>query len=158
MWKRHVVYESRPRSVIVTLGGQLYRIPETVSPTTVSQGRKISSHTKIFFLFTIASEGEHKITETSTPSAQGVSSHQTQEEDRAIVSSYIRVPLRCKATHSRCSSRNKSSIQQLQPSRDAKEKQPLHFNKCRTRRSTQHTVRDMIEDMKQWRPLLPKEG
>jgi hypothetical protein len=30
MWRRHVVYESRPRSVIVTLGGQLYRIPEVV--------------------------------------------------------------------------------------------------------------------------------
>jgi hypothetical protein len=27
MWKRHVVYESRPRSVIVSLGGHLYRIP-----------------------------------------------------------------------------------------------------------------------------------
>ena len=158
MWKRHAVYESLPHSVIVTLGGQLYRIPEIVAPATVSQGRKISSHTRKLFLFTIASEGEHKITETSTPSAQGVSAHQTQEEDRAIVSSYIRVPLRCNSTHSRCSSINKSSIQQLQRSRDAKEKQPLHFNKCRTRRSTQHTVRDMIRDSTQWRPLLPKEG
>ena len=27
MWKHHAVYESRPHSVIVTLGGQLYRIP-----------------------------------------------------------------------------------------------------------------------------------
>jgi hypothetical protein len=35
MWKRHVVYESRPRSVIVTLGGHLYRIPEVV--LTISQ-------------------------------------------------------------------------------------------------------------------------
>ena len=34
MWKRHAVYESRPRSVIVTLGGQLYQIPEIVAPTT----------------------------------------------------------------------------------------------------------------------------
>ena len=79
MWKRHVVYESRPHSVIVTLGGQLYRILETVAPATVSQGWKISSHTRKLFLFTIVFEGEHKITETSTPSAQGVSSHQTQE-------------------------------------------------------------------------------
>ena len=30
MWKHHDVYESRPRSVIVTLGGHLYRIPEVV--------------------------------------------------------------------------------------------------------------------------------
>jgi hypothetical protein len=27
LWKIHVVYESRPRSVIITLGRQLYRIP-----------------------------------------------------------------------------------------------------------------------------------
>ena len=89
MWKCHAVYESWPRSVIVTLGGQLYRIPETVALATVSQGRKINSHIRKLFLFTIASEGEHKITETSTPSAQGVSTHQTQEEDRAIISSSI---------------------------------------------------------------------
>jgi hypothetical protein len=27
LWKRHVVYESRPCSVIITLGRQLYKIP-----------------------------------------------------------------------------------------------------------------------------------
>ena len=59
MWKCHVVYESRPRSVIVTLGGKLYRIPETVAPNTVSQGWKISSHIRKLFLFTIVSKGEH---------------------------------------------------------------------------------------------------
>ena len=75
MWKRHAVYKSRPRSVIVTLGGQLYRIPEIVAPATVSQGRNISSHTRKLFLLTITSEGEHKITENSTPSPQGVSAH-----------------------------------------------------------------------------------
>ena len=36
MWKRHAVYESRPHSFIVTWGGQLYRIPETLAPATVS--------------------------------------------------------------------------------------------------------------------------
>jgi hypothetical protein len=30
MWRHLVVYEFRPRSVIVTLGGHLYRIPEVV--------------------------------------------------------------------------------------------------------------------------------
>jgi hypothetical protein len=34
MWKRHVIYESRTHSIIVTLGGHLYRIPEVV-PTTI---------------------------------------------------------------------------------------------------------------------------
>ena len=33
MWKHHAIYESRPRCVIITLGGHLYRIPEVV-PTT----------------------------------------------------------------------------------------------------------------------------
>ena len=85
MWKLHVVYESWPRSVIVTLGGKLYRISETVAPNNVLHGRKISSHIRKLFLFTIASKGEHKITETSTPSAQGVSTHQTQEENKSIL-------------------------------------------------------------------------
>ena len=44
MWKSHVLYESRPHSVIVTLGGKLYPIIETIAPNTVSQGRKKSSH------------------------------------------------------------------------------------------------------------------
>jgi hypothetical protein len=36
LWKRHVVYESRPHSVIITLGRKLYRIPEVASPTAIS--------------------------------------------------------------------------------------------------------------------------
>ena len=48
--------------------GKLYRILGTVAPNKVSQGRKIISHIKKLFLFTIVSEGEHQI--TSTPSAQ----------------------------------------------------------------------------------------
>ena len=36
MWKHHAVYESRPCSVIVTLGGQLYQIPEKAAPAIVS--------------------------------------------------------------------------------------------------------------------------
>ena len=34
--KRHVMYESRPHNVIITLGRQLYKIPEVVPPTTIS--------------------------------------------------------------------------------------------------------------------------
>jgi hypothetical protein len=47
MWKPHVIYESRPRNVIVTLRGHLYRILEVV-PTIVSpkQCRKVVSRTK----------------------------------------------------------------------------------------------------------------
>ena len=36
MWKRHAVYESRPRSVIITLGEKIYRIAETIAPNKVS--------------------------------------------------------------------------------------------------------------------------
>jgi hypothetical protein len=36
LWKQHVVYESRPRSVIITLVRQLYRILEVASPITIS--------------------------------------------------------------------------------------------------------------------------
>ena len=103
MWKHHVVYKSGPRTVIVTLGGKIYWILEIVAPNTVSQGRKISSHIKKLFLFTIVSKGKHQI--TSTPSTQGIYAHKTQEENIVVVSSSIRVPLRCKATHSRCSSK-----------------------------------------------------
>jgi hypothetical protein len=69
MWKRHAIYESRPRSVIVTLGGHLYRIPEVV-PTIVSpkKCRKVVSHTAKFSFFTICSKGEHKDIATTTVS------------------------------------------------------------------------------------------
>jgi hypothetical protein len=56
MQKGHVVYESRPHSVIVTLGSQLYRVLEVV-PTTVltKQCHKVISHTTKFSLFMIQS-------------------------------------------------------------------------------------------------------
>jgi hypothetical protein len=36
LWKRHAMYEFRPWSVIITLGRQLYKIPEVVPPTAIS--------------------------------------------------------------------------------------------------------------------------
>lgn len=35
LWKRHAVYDSRPHSVIITLGRQLYMITEAMLPTTI---------------------------------------------------------------------------------------------------------------------------
>jgi hypothetical protein len=69
MWRRHGVYESWPRSVIITLGGHLYRIPEVV-PTIVppKKYRKVVSHTAKFSFFTIYSKGEHKDTATTATS------------------------------------------------------------------------------------------
>jgi hypothetical protein len=36
LWKRHAVYESRPRSVIITLNKKLYKIPKAVPPSAIS--------------------------------------------------------------------------------------------------------------------------
>jgi hypothetical protein len=36
LWKRHAMYESRPRNVIITLGRQLYMILEIALPTAIS--------------------------------------------------------------------------------------------------------------------------
>jgi hypothetical protein len=79
MWKRHVVYESRPHSVIVSLGGHLYRIPEVVLTTVPpKQCRKVVSHTTKFSFFTICSKGEQKDTATTTASTQAPSIQQKQ--------------------------------------------------------------------------------
>jgi hypothetical protein len=78
MWKHHVVYESQPRSVIVTLGGYLYKIPKVVMTTIISlilkkQFRKLISHNPKFSLFTIWLEGEKRVTMTITALAQVLS-------------------------------------------------------------------------------------
>jgi hypothetical protein len=63
MWKLHVVFESRPCSVIFTLGRQLHKIPKVASPTAISlvsakQCRKFISHIGKFFLFMNRSQSE----------------------------------------------------------------------------------------------------
>jgi hypothetical protein len=77
MWKLHDIYESRPHSVIVTLGGCLYRIPKVV-PTIITpkKFRKVVSHTTKFSFFTICSKGEQKDIATTTASAQAPSIQQ----------------------------------------------------------------------------------
>ena len=58
VWKRNVVYESRHRVIIVTLGNKLYMIPEVAPPTTVSlviakQYSKLISKTRKFVFLMI---------------------------------------------------------------------------------------------------------
>jgi hypothetical protein len=66
MWRRHVVYESQPHGIIVTLGGQLYKIPEVVLNTVLTKKcHKVISHTTKFILFTICSK-EKETTITAT--------------------------------------------------------------------------------------------
>jgi hypothetical protein len=66
LWKRHAVYDSRPRVIIITLGNKLYRIPEIALPTTISlvttkQCSKLISKTRKFFFLMIRPQGKRKI-------------------------------------------------------------------------------------------------
>ena len=81
MWRHYVVYESRPRSAIVTFGGYLYRILEVV-PTILppKQCHKVVSHTAKFSFFTICSKGELKNTTTTAALVEAPSSQHKKVE------------------------------------------------------------------------------
>jgi hypothetical protein len=89
MWKHHAIYESRPCSVIITLGVHLYRILEVV-PTTVPAKKscKVVSHTTKFSFFTICSKGEQKDTASTTTSAQALFIQQKQVDKIAAKCKY----------------------------------------------------------------------
>ena len=58
LWKRHGVYESRPHTVIFSLGNKLYKIPKVplsvaISLVTAKQCSKLISQTMKFFFLTI---------------------------------------------------------------------------------------------------------
>jgi hypothetical protein len=83
LWKRHVLYESRPHSVIITLNRKLYRIPEAVPPSDISlifskQCRKVISQTGKFVFFMIPSESEGNIAATSRASMVDLSTQHNQ--------------------------------------------------------------------------------
>jgi hypothetical protein len=78
MWTHHVVYESRPHSVIITLGGQIYRVLEVVPTIVISlifekQCQKEVSQNRNFFLFMVKSKGERKVTTTTKTSTGDLS-------------------------------------------------------------------------------------
>jgi hypothetical protein len=78
LWKHHFVYESRPRSVIITLGRQLYRIPEVAPPTAISlisanHCSKVISQTRKFIFFVICAHSKKKVAATSVASTQRLS-------------------------------------------------------------------------------------
>jgi hypothetical protein len=109
LWKHHVVYESRSRSVIITLGKQLYRILEVAPPTTISlisakQCNKVISQTRKFVFFVILAHSKKKFVATSVASTQSLSLQQKQldkivEEYKDIFSSPTRVPVHCQVKH-----------------------------------------------------------
>jgi hypothetical protein len=105
LWKPHVVYDSRPHSVIITLYKKSYKIPEVVPPTTISlisikKCRKVISQTKKFVFFMILSRSKWKVVATSMASAielypQYKKVDKVMEEYKYIFSSLTRVPLHC---------------------------------------------------------------
>jgi hypothetical protein len=91
MWKCHAMYESRPRSVIVTLRKQRYWIPEVVPTIAVSlitakQCKKVISQAEKFILLMIRPERKRKTAATSTASTQGHSVQHRQVDK--IMESY----------------------------------------------------------------------
>jgi hypothetical protein len=71
MWKRHVVYESRPRAVMITLGNNLYRMPEIAPPTsnylvTAKQCSKIIFKTRKFVFLMIHPQGKNNTMATTS--------------------------------------------------------------------------------------------
>jgi hypothetical protein len=79
----HDVYESRPRSVIITLGRQMYRIPEVASPTAISlisakQWSKVISQNEKFVFFVFRAHGKQKVAATSVAYTYSLSLHHNQ--------------------------------------------------------------------------------
>ena len=78
LWNLHVLYESRPCSVIITLCRKLYRILEVVSLTSISlisakKCSKVISQTGKFVLFVIHDHSKKKVIATSVASTYSLS-------------------------------------------------------------------------------------
>ena len=72
------MYESRPRSVIITLGRQFYRIPEVELPTAIylistKKCSKVISQIGKFFFFVIHDQNKKKFVTTSMASIEHLS-------------------------------------------------------------------------------------
>jgi hypothetical protein len=155
MWRRHVVYESRPRSVIVTLGGHLYRIPEVV-PTIVppKKCRKVVSHTAKFNFFTICSKGNIRTLQPLQPPP--APSIQQKQVDK--------VAAKCKYSFCTPSSHVARLVEQPQfqqvhdklPQTKQRDVSSNTSNSPRCRSSKRFSLSP--GNSTQWRPLLPKEG
>jgi hypothetical protein len=99
------MYESRPHSIIITLGRQLYRIPKVVPPTFIflisaKQCSKVISQIDKFVFFVIHSHSKQKVSATFVASTKSFSLQHKQvdvimEEYKDIFSSPTRVPTHC---------------------------------------------------------------
>ena len=101
------MYESQPRAVIITLGNNLYRIPEVpplaaTSLVTAKQCSKLISKTGKFVFLMIRPQGKKKI--MATTSKHGPSTRQQQmdkvvEEYQDIFTSTTGVPMHFQVNH-----------------------------------------------------------
>ena len=102
------MYESRPRAVIITLGNNLYRIPEVAPPpvislTTTKKRSKIVSQTRKFIFLTTHSQGKKNIVATTLKQGSLAWLQQmdkVMEEYEEVFPSPIEVPLHCQDKHS----------------------------------------------------------
>jgi hypothetical protein len=109
LWKHHVVYDSRPRSVIITLNRKLYWIPEVVPPSVISlistkKCRNVIYHMGKFVFFMTLSQNERKIKATSRVFLTDLSREKKKvdkvmEEYSDIFSSTTTVPLHYQVKH-----------------------------------------------------------
>jgi hypothetical protein len=157
MWKHHAIYESRPRSVIITLGGHLYRIPEVV-PTTIppKQCHKVVSHTTKFNFFTICSKCEQKDTATTTVWPKHLLSNRSR-------STRLQQSVKIPSTQTSHVARLVKKVQPFQPQvRDNLQQAKQHnfSNKASNSSRCRFNKRFSLSPghSTQWIPLLPKEG
>jgi hypothetical protein len=107
LWKRQVVYESRPHVVIITLGNKLYMILEIAPPTTISlvtakKCSKLISQTRKFVFLMIHPHGKRKtmaITSRQGPTARKQQMDKVMEEYEDIFTSPAGVPLHYQVKH-----------------------------------------------------------
>eukprot|EP00253_Pinus_taeda_P035157 PITA_35157 len=105
LWKRHVVYELRPRAVIVTSRNKLYGMLEVAPPTAISlvTAKQLISKTEKFVFPMIRPQGKKKtVAKTSRqgPSARQLQMDKIVEEYEDIFTSPTGVPLHCQVKHS----------------------------------------------------------
>jgi hypothetical protein len=160
MWRHHVVYESRPCSVIITLGGHLSQITKVVSTTTPpKQCHKVISHTAKFILFILYSKDTQKITTTTATSTPYIQKKQIVKEKEDIFYSLKMVPTQCPIK-----SRDNRLVEHIQSCQ-----QPVCDSLPQTK---QHNLSNkalispififrtcfplFLGHLMQWRPLLPK--
>ena len=102
------MYESRPRVVIITLGNNLYRIPEVALPpaislTTEKQCSKIVSQNRKFIFLATHSQGKKNIVATTLKQGSLARLQQmdkVREEYDDNFSALIKVPPHCQDKHS----------------------------------------------------------